>query len=290
MNNLFDFEYTERELLNLDGSKSNFRQVFGNNGVNMVCPKGSYHIVKTADVSALGQAFIDKGHKVSTFEHRNGEVIGLKIEFGTKASKVGESSYDLIITVPNNGSGRGYLSIKQLRLICSNGMVSSKTMHKDNYIKIPHTINYKESLKMMESSINGFMSLMEVVQENDLLMDGQKLGHMDAMYHLNKWFWECEYPTSQKTAEMTLDTFREALALDPNSIKCIARYEEVKEAFNKELEYNKELGLDLSMYTVYAAVTNYLSRRIEKSGSKADEVTQFERSSKKLGYFEKVIS
>jgi hypothetical protein len=43
------------------------------------------------------------------------------------------------------------------------------------------------------------------------------------------------------------------------------------------------------MYTVYATVTNYLSRRIEKSGSKADETVQLERSSEKLKFFEKVI-
>lgn len=289
MENLFGFEYTETALTNADGTPSNFRQVFGNNGINMACPKGSYHIVKTGDVSALGHAFLEQGYNVSTFEHRNGEVIGLKISFGEHPSKVGASKYDLVITIPNNGGGKGYLSIKQLRLICTNGMMSNKTMHKDNYIKIPHTINYKESLKMMEQSITGFMSLMEAVEQNDLAMDGMSLSHMDAMFHLNKWFFEEEFPVSQK-GDMTLDQFREALALDPKSIKCIARYELLKDAFKKELEYNKELGLELSMYTVYASVTNYLSRRIEKSGSKADEVTQFERSSKKLGYFEKVIS
>lgn len=288
MNNLFNFEYTETPLFNADGSKSNFRQVFGNNGVNMACPKGTYHIVKTGDVSQLGQAFINKGHNVETFEHRNGEVIGLKIAFGTKPSKVGESMYNLIITVPNNGGGKGYLSIKQLRLVCSNGMMSNKTMHKDNYIKIPHTINYKESLKMMEQSIDGFLSLLESVQSHDLMMDSMELNHSDAMYQLNKWFFEEEFPKSQ-IGDLTLDGFREALALDPNSIKCIARYEELKEAFNKELGYNKQLGLNLSMYTVYASVTNYLSRRIEKSGSKADETTQFERSSKKLKFFESVV-
>lgn len=288
MNNLFNFEYTERELLNADGSKSNFRQVFGHNGVNMACPKGTYHIVKTGDVSQLGQAFINKGYDVSTFMHRNGEVIGLKISFGNKPSKVGESMYNLIITVPNNGGGKGYLSIKQLRLVCGNGMMSNKTMHKNNYIKIPHTINYKESLKMMEHSIDGFLSLLESVQSHDLMLDGMELSHSDAMYQLNKWFFEEEFPKSQ-IGDLTLDGFREALALDPNSIKCIARYEELKDAFNRELEYNKQLGLNLSMYTVYASVTNYLSRRIEKSGSKADEITQFERSSKKLGFFEKVI-
>lgn len=287
MENLFGFEYTERALANVDGTPSNFRQVFGNNGVNMACPKGSYHVVKTGDLSVLGHTFIEQGYPVSTFEHRNGEVIGLKISFGNKPNKVGECSYDLIITVPNNGGGRGYLSIKQLRLICTNGMMSNTTAHKDNYIKIPHTINYKESLKMMEDSITGFISMMEHVQENDAKLDAQELSHLDAVYNLNKWFFEHEFPVSQK-GDLTFDGFREALAVEPNSIKCIARYEELKEAFNKELGYNKELGLKLSMYTVFASVTNYLSRRIEKSGSKADETTQFERASQKLKYFEGV--
>lgn len=288
MENLFNFEYTEKALVNQDGTPSNFRQVFGSNGVNMACPKGSYHIVKTADLSQLGQAFINKGHNVSTFEHRNGEVIGLKIEFGSHPSKVGECKYDLIITVPNNGGGKGYLSIKQLRLICTNGMMSDNTVHKDNYIKIPHTIDYKESLIMMERSINGFMSLMEQVVENDLKMDAKTLTHSEAMFNLNKWFFEEEFPVSQK-GDMTFDEFRKALALEPDTIKCIARYDELKEAFNKEIGYNGKLGLGLSMYTVYATVTNYLSRRIEKSGSKANEITQLERASKKLEFFEKVI-
>jgi hypothetical protein len=43
------------------------------------------------------------------------------------------------------------------------------------------------------------------------------------------------------------------------------------------------------MYTVYASVTNYLSRRIEDSGSKASETIQFERASKKLNFFEEVV-
>lgn len=287
MNNLFNFEYTEKQLLNMDGTPSNFRQVFGNNGVNMVCPKGTYHVVKTGDVSVLGQAFIDKGHAVSTFEHRNGEVIGLKIEFGQRPNKVGQCKYDLIITIPNNGGGKGYLSIKQLRLVCTNGLMSNTTAHKDNYLKIPHTIDYNASLKMMELSIDGFISLVSQLEANDEMMDKQKLSYLDAMLHLNKWFFEEEFPVSQK-GDLTFDGFRKALAVEPDSIKCIARYNELKEAFARELGYNTDLGLDLSMYTVFATVTNYLSRRIEKSGSKADETVQLERASEKLGYFEKV--
>lgn len=285
MKNLFNFEYTEQELNNVDGTKSNFRQVFGKDGVNMVCPKGTYHIVKTEDVSTLGHAFIKKGFKVETFDHRSGESIGLNVSFGSYPSKVGQSQYNLIITVPNNGGGKGYLAIKQLRLICSNGMVSNKTLHKDNYIKIPHTVNYNESIKLMELSINGFASLMEQVESQDIFLEGKKLNTTDAMYQLNKWFFEQEFPSSQKDG-MTLDNFRKALAVDPNSIKCIDRYNELMDAFQREIGYNKELSLELSMYTVYASVTNYLSRRVEKSNSKASNEVQVERASKKLTFFE----
>lgn len=287
MENLFQFEYVERELFNLDGKPSNFRQVFGEGGKNMACPKGSYHIVKTEDVSRLGQAFINKGHEVKTFTHRNGEVIGLKIAFGTFPSKVGESKYDLVITIPNNGGGRGYLSVKQVRLICSNGMVSNRTVHKDNSIKIPHTINYKDSLKMMEQSINAFSSLMEQVNENDEKLNDITLSQDEAMFNLNKWFFEEEFPKAQR-GDMTLDDFRKLLVFDTDKIKCYDRYKQLKKAFNLELEYNEELGLELSMYTVYATVTNYLSRRIEKSQGTANEVIKFERASKKLVYFNEI--
>jgi hypothetical protein len=287
MNNLFNFEYQETKLQNQDGTNSNFRQVFGLNGVNVVCPKGTYHIVKTKDVSTLGQAFIDKGYNVKTFNHRNGETIGLNVSFGNKPSKVGESAYSLIITIPNNGNGKGYLAIKQLRLICTNGMVSNKTMHKDNYIKIPHTINYKDSLVLMQQSIDGFTSLLEQVEKKDNFFNGQILKTDEAVFQLNKWFFEQEMPTSQKNG-MSLDDFRKALVVDPSSIKSIARYNELKEAFQREVEYNKELDLKLSMYTVYATVTNYLSRRVEKSNSSASSEVQTERASKKLVYFDSI--
>ena len=132
------------------------------------------------------------------------------------------------------------------------------------------------------------MSLFEHVQANDLALNDVTLERTDAMYNLNKWFFEEEFPTSQKDG-ITFDEFRRDLAVDPKSIKCIGRYNELMDAFSKEIAYNEELGLNLSMYTVYATVTNYLSRRIEKSGSKADATVQLERSSEKLKFFEKVI-
>jgi len=287
MTNLFDFEYQENVLNNQDGSKSNFRQVFGLKGVNVACPKGSYHIVKTTDVSSLGQAFIDKGYDVSTFNHRHGEVIGLNVTFGSKMTKVGDCNYNLIITIPNNGGGKGYLSIKQLRLICTNGMISNKTMFKDNYIKIPHTWNYVDSIELMQQSIDGFTSLMTQLEDRDAFFNKQALKDTEVMFHLNKWFFEQEMPASQK-GDMTLNQFRQLLVENPYAIKSIARYNELKLAYKQEIEYNTSLGLDLSMYTVYASVTNYLSRRVENSGSKASDEVKTERASKKLVYFDTI--
>ena len=292
MNNLFPFEYVEQTLNNQDGSESNFRQVFGLDGKNVACPKKSYHIIKTADVSTLGQAFVDKGYNVKTFNHRNGETIGLNVSFGNKPAKVGESQYNLIITVPNNGGGKGYLAIKQVRLICTNGMVSNKTMHKDNYIKIPHTVNYNESIVMMQKSIEGFTSLLEQVEQRDAFLDGQSLTDSQVRFELNKWFFENEMPKGHKEIQtedgiqkMTLNQFRE-IVFNEVAFKSAPRYNELMEAFKKEVAFNKELGLDLSMYTVYASVTNYLSRRVEKSNSKASNEVQVERASLKLAYFD----
>lgn len=288
-NNLFQFEYDEVALLNRDGSPSNFRQVFGENGTIITCPKSSYHLVKTADLSNLGNAFADKGHGVSTFTHRNGEVIGLNIEFGAKPSKVGDSNYSLFITVPNNGGGRGFLSIKQVRLICTNGMVSTKSVHKNNYIKIPHTINYNQSLELMKQSIDGFMLLHEQVQKFDEAMDVQKMELTDIQFHLNKWFFEQELPKSQ-VGDWTLDSFRKALVLEPETVPSIYRYNELMDALNKELAHNETLKLDNSLYTAYAAITNYLSRRVESSGSTASDEIKLTRASEKLVYFDNLVT
>lgn len=287
--NLFNFNYEDKTILNKDGSKSNFRQVFGQNGTVIVCPKSSYHLVKTEDLSNLGNAFIDKGHKVSTFTHREGELIGLNVEFGTKPSKVGDSAYNLFISVPNNGAGRGFLSIKQVRLICMNGAVSSKTVAKNNYIKIPHSINYLSSLKLMEESIDGFMSLFTQVQQTDEAMSEQELSLTDIKFHLNKWFFEQELPKSQ-IGDLTLESFRKALAVDPESVPSIARYNELKDAFSNELVHSETLGLKPSLFTAYAAITNYLSRRVEKSQSTASEEIMFARSSEKLRYFDNLVT
>ena len=287
-NNLFSFEYVEQPLYNQDGSESNFRQVFGLDGKTITCPKSSYTMVKTADLSNLGHAFIEKGHEVSTFNHRNGEVIGLNVSFGSRPSKVGESNYNLFITVPNNGTGKGFLSIKQLRLVCSNGMVSTKTVHKNNQIKIPHTINYNESINLMKQSIDGFISLHEQVQKRDELLDGQKMDLTDVQFHVTKWFFEQELPKSH-LEDWTLDKFREAVYYGAE-IPSKARFELLQRSLKRELAYNEDLGLDISLYTAYATITNYLSRRVESSRAKASAEVKLATASKKLTYFDELVT
>lgn len=281
MNNLFNFSYKSTQLFNNDGTASNFRQVFGENGITIGCPKSSYHIVETEDVSTLGQTFIDKGYDVSTFVHRNGEKIGLNVDFGQKLSKVGDVKNNLLITIPNNNSGKGFLSIKQTRLICTNGMVSTGLLFKDQSIKIPHTFDYKINLKLMAESINAFDSIIGQLSDIDNALNGKKIDINTARFELNKWFYFNELPTSQRT--MSFNEFRKMLAFDEREeLKSINRYDELMLAFNRELDHNSELKLDLTYYTVYATVTNYLSRRIESSNSTASNEIQFSRASTKL--------
>ena len=284
MNNLFSFEYQVNNIANQDGTESRFFSVFGEGGKVMHCKKDSYHLVQTSDLSAIGNAFIDRGNDVSTFTHRDGEVIGLNITLGQRMTKVGDKTYQALITVPNNGGGRGKLSIKEKRLICLNGAVQ-ELYNKDQSIKIPHNASYNDYLKLMEEAIIQFGKIIEYIEERDTQMDGQKLTNLEITYHLNKWFFEEEMPPTHKVDNMTFDQFRKLLATNPDSIKSYDRYQELKKALTKELGYNEELGLESSMYTVYAAVTNYISRRIEKSQSKASEEVQLTRESEKLKYF-----
>jgi hypothetical protein len=182
-------------------------------------------------------------------------------------------------------------------------MVSNKTMHKDNYIKIPHTIDYKKSIELMEKSVGSYLHLLEQVEQRDEALAGISMKETEVRFHLNKWFFEKELPSTQKivvetrgidgapikTRPMTLNDFRQMAVTDGVELPSQKRYDELLEALKRELEYNKVLKLDLSMYTVYATITNYLSRRVEKSGSKAPQEVKDERASAKLSYFDDVL-
>lgn len=301
MTNLFDFSYDIQSLNNKDNSKSRFAVVYGQGGNIVHTKKDSYHVVPTEEFSALGQAFIENGYegKVRPFVQKNGEVIGLNILFDDKKlTEVGDKEYRAIITLPNNGNGKGTLSIHETRLICANGMTRSKIVGKEFNVKIPHTIDYKRSLELMKESINGFLTLIEYSENFDGLLNNQKLeNEIEVTKVLNKWFFENEYPDTQKhyidhndnKVEITFDMFRKFIALDTEKIKCYDRYEMMIKCFNNELEHNKTLGLDLSMYTAYATITNYISRRIEKSQSKAEREIQFQRAESKVRFFEQYV-
>jgi uncharacterized protein YozE (UPF0346 family) len=280
---LFNFSYEQENIPNLDGSPSRFWTVYGDNGNVIHAKKDSYCIVQTEDLSMLGETFIEENYDVKSFSHRNGEVIGLNINLGTRPTKVGDKSYSAIITVPNNGGGKGYLSIKEVRLICTNGMVRTLNDFKTE-LKIPHTIDYTWALDTMKKSIESFRYMLDKVEQIDTKLDSTELDRSDVLVHLNDWFYNYEMPESHKEG-ISLTEFRQKLYEDPESLKSIDRYKQLMTSLDKESKYNTELGLSYSMYTVYATITNYLSRRIEASKSSAPQEIQYQRAAEKLAMF-----
>lgn len=287
MNNIFNFNYQEAYLPNLDGSKSKFRGVYGDNGNLINVPKGErYNIIQTEDVSVLSSVFQENGLQVKPFVFKGGEVIGIDVPMGERMSKVGERQVSMRLTIKNNGTGVGYASAFVKRLICTNGAVRTE-FAKDRMVKIPHTKDYNVYLKLAQDSILTFKSLIQSFDEQDLQLDNTKIDKTQLMFHLNKWFFDYEFPDSQK-GKMKFDEFRRYLYEDRDRIIPINRYDELMNALDREIRYNVELNLNQSMYTAYAAVSNYLSRRVEKSGSGAPiEIVQ-ERAFEKLNYFSTV--
>jgi len=204
--NLFNFDYEEVVETNKDGSPSKWSKVYGEAGMVMHCKKDSYHLVKTEDVSLLGSAFMREGYTVSTFTHNKGEVIGLRIRIGSKLTKVGEKNYSAIITIPNNGSGRGYLTIYEVRLICTNG-ATRQTNNGQASIKIPHTVDYKWALDTMQKSLQSFTQILAEVEEDDNKRNDTPLTSEQVMYHLNNWFYHYEVPDGHKE-DISFNEFR----------------------------------------------------------------------------------
>jgi hypothetical protein len=280
--NIFNFDYEIHNLTNKDNTPSRFNVVYGNNGNIVHTKKQGYTLVKTEDLSNLADTFISRGYKVNPFHHRDGEIIGLNIDYKqNKMTCIGEKQYSAIINIPNNGGGSGYLSILEKRLICLNGQTRTAKVG-ENKIRIPHVLNYPAYLKIMEDAIIAFEDIIISIETTDNKLNDQKLDDLQARYELNKWFFNNELPLNEKKLIGTLDKFREMLALNPEDIENIERYNQLMLAYNKELEHNKTLNLDLSMYTVLASCTNYLSRRIERSKSTAPKEIKFQREAKKL--------
>lgn len=280
--NIFNFDYEIHNLTNKDNTPSRFGVVYGFNGNVVHTSKQSYNLIKTQDVSNLADTFMNKGYNVTPFQHKSGEIIGLNIDYKqNKMTDVGEKQYSAIITIPNNGGGSGYLSILEKRLICQNGQTRTAKVG-NNKIRIPHVLNYPAYLQIMQDAIIAFEDIIINIEETDKRLNNQKLDDLQVRYELNKWFYNNEMVASEKENIKSLDQFREMLALNPEDINSIDRYNQLMIAYNRELEYNKTLNLDLSMYTVLASCTNYLSRRIEKSKSVAPKEIKFQREAKKL--------
>ena len=283
INNIFGFSYETTNLTNKNGTPSNFWKVYGEGGNLMHCKKNSYTLVDTEDVSAIAQGFIDKGYNVIPFTHRNGEKIGFTVALGKRMTKVGDKQYQIVVTIPNNGGGKGYFTIQEVRLICGNGW-TRKNSSITGGVRIPHKADYNDYLKVMELAIQDSVAMIKSIEANDEKLDAEVLSRTEAKYQLNEWFYNNEMPSNHKK-NMDFNQFREMLYSNPAEIKSIDRYQELMEAFDAELGYNEELDLKLSRYTVLATCTNYLSRRIEKSQSKASEVIQYERQADKLKAF-----
>ena len=291
MENLFNFDYELEIILNKDIERtdSRFGIVYGENGMVIHTKKDSYTMVKTADVNEIGQRFIEDGMKVTSFSQRFGEIIGLNVDLVSKRKTiVGDKDYNALITIPNNGNGSGHLSIFENVLICTNGMTRSSLVHKDKSIKIPHNITYKISMELMAQAITAFKSMIKEIEKRDEKLNSQPLGNEDAAVKLlNKWFYDFEMPVSQKT--MTFDEFRKMLYDQQDELKSYDRYCQMKDAFYAELGHNQTLNRPLSLYTIYATVTNYLSRRREDSQSSAPVEIQTLRQEQKVKSLEHIL-
>ena len=280
--NIFNFDYEIHNLTNKDNTPSRFSVIYGAESQIIHTKKDGYNLIKTQDVSNLANTFMDKGYKVSPFSHKYGEIIGLNIEYKqNKITAVGDKNYSSIICIPNNGTGSGYLSIQETRKICTNGLTRTAKVG-ENKIRIPHVLNYPAYLQIMQDAIIAFEDIIMNIETTDNRLNDEKLDDLQAKYQLNKWFYNHEMPLSEKENISSLDQFREMLALNPEDINSMDRYNQLMDAYKRELEYNKTLNLDLSMYTVLATCTNYLSRRIERSKSKAPKEIKFQREAKKL--------
>lgn len=282
MTNIFGFDYQIDNLKNKDNTPSRFNVVYGSSGNIVHTKKEGYNLIKTEDVSKLAETFMSKGYNVTPFSHRNGEIIGLNIEYKkVKFTKIGQKSYNSLITIPNNGLGSGYLSILEKRCICDNGM--SRSAKVDNIkLKVPHVAGYVHYLQIMQDAIIAFEDIIINIEATDDKLNNEKIDDLTARYELNKWFYENEMPLTEKNSIKSLDQFREMLVINPEDINSIDRYNQLMLAYNKELNHNITLGLNLSMYTVLSTCTNYLSRRIEKSKSTAPKEIKFQREAKKL--------
>lgn len=281
MENLFGFNYESKPVLDRDGDESRFVNIWGQGGKVVHTGKKGYKMISTESLSMVGNSLIDRSLTVKPFIHKNGEVLGLNIKLkGNHMTAVGDKTYEALITCPNNGTGQGYLSLREVRLVCTNGLV--RTSIKKMAVKIPHNISYPQALQLAQNAIVEFKVLIEEMNVLDTKLNEKHIETQDVRFHLNKWFFYNELPVDQKEG-LSFDEFRRMAALNEfhKDHKFAPRYYQLMAAYNQELAHNETLGLELSQYTVLASVTNYLSRRQEDSKSSAPVEIQCLRQQKK---------
>ena len=277
---IFNFEYKIEPINNEDGTKSRFEIVYGQNGNVIHTKKNTYKIISVEAINKLSKIFEEKGKKVSGFIHRYGEVLGIQIKLSeNRKTIIGDKSYTAIIKIPNNGTGRGYLSIFEERLVCKNGAVRST--QKTNSIKIPHTYYYEDYLNLAEQTLLEFENIIVEIEQKDAELNSKTLSTTELRFKLNEWFYNNEYSDSHRK-EISFDSFRRDMVLNPDVVPMNKRYSSLLESYEEEISNNTKLNLDLSHYTFYAIVTNYLSKRIKKSKSKAPEYIKNERVASKI--------
>ena len=136
----------------------------------------------------------------------------------------------------------------------------------------------------MRKSLASFIDIIKAIEEKDISLNDAVMSRSDVLFAINEWFYKYEMPAGHKE-DITFNDFRRLLFEDPESIQSIDRYRQLIKSLEQEEVYNREIGLDYSMYTVFAAVTNYLSRRIDDSKSSAPKEIQFQRAADKLVMF-----
>lgn len=174
MQNLFGFNYQVIPQYNRDKERtiSRFSTVYGKGGQIVHNKKAGYKVIPTRNVSDLAYAFKSKGYDTTVFSHRNGERIGVNVLLeGKRETKVGEMSYNAIITIPNNGNGMGDLSVWRLRKICGNGQMSKDRVFSKTSLKIPHNLTYKQALKLVKKAVIKFKELIRTLEEFDIKLD-----------------------------------------------------------------------------------------------------------------------
>lgn len=281
MENIFNWDYEVEKLYNKNGKSSRFSVVYGENGNVVHTKKDSYNMVLTTDVSKIANGLIEMGYDCVPFIHKSGEIIGFKTSLGEKITKVGQMVYEAVLYIPNNGKGVGITYLKELRSICGNGMMRTFKNYDENQVKIPHNADYQSYLDVAEKTMVTFLKMCEDAQNEDESLTKYNMENEEARYRLTDYFHK--YETNNK---LSLDELRAALYTGEGvSGVTLRKYELLMDCFNKELEYNKELNLNLTMYTLLATVTNYLSRKREARESKLSEIIRLKRESRKVGSF-----